>query len=208
MNVKSNTCSYIGLLSVSLLTLAACNPSQTQVAETSGEGQDSEQVGQATVVVLEVQSDEADGENTATTAVEPTNTEAATNTPSAAELASSVILNVSWSGNVAVSVQGSSSNLQADGLPSHGWLELYAGKSREGDILQDGPRTQNLNYTIQLNPVYTGIPLSTGGSAIGLAISGATFFNPFEGFEDSVDSTTKCNFEGRKESRAAVRRRA
>jgi hypothetical protein len=92
--------------------------------------------------------------------------------------AQNAVTSAAWGNNVNVTVNGSQVTIQSDGLPSHERLDFYAIGNRS---IADAAIAQNTSFTIPLQPELAAAPTDTGGGAIGIAVSGAVFFNPFEG---------------------------
>lgn len=103
-----------------------------------------------------------------------------------------VAADVAWSDNVSVSFEDGNMIFTSDGLPSHGWLDAYQGLGQSG-VIDNAVQEQNYNYTITMNPTFADSPTTTPLGPIGVAVSGAVFFNPYE-----ADNTTLAlddNFE-------------
>ena|GEM_PF-623457 len=92
-----------------------------------------------------------------------------------------VALAAQWADNVDISVDGSSLIFESDGLPSHEYLDVYLADGRDGKYIAGGVDSYNASFEILLVPQQAGSPTQTPGGAIGVAISGAVFFDPYEG---------------------------
>ena len=93
-----------------------------------------------------------------------------------------------WAQDMVLSHSGDTLTIEDDGLPSHPVLEAY--------LLMDGSTTPVVanpySMDIPTNPAKADSPTDTNMGAIGVAISGGIFFNPYEGGGDvALDS----NFE-------------
>lgn len=93
-----------------------------------------------------------------------------------------------WASDMTVSLANDTLSLQDDGIPDHDVLEAYA--------LMDGSTTpvvaNNYSTDISVAPVYSDTTTETGMGTIGIAISGGTYFNPYEG--DGVSIAVDSNF--------------
>ncbi len=92
-----------------------------------------------------------------------------------------VALGAQWADNVEISISGSTMTFQSDGLPSHEYLDVYLGDGRDGKFVAGGVESYNASFDIPLVPERAESPTETGNGAIGVAISGAVFFDPYEG---------------------------
>lgn len=96
------------------------------------------------------------------------------------------ILNAQWSDNVSISIDGSTATFQSDGLPSHEFLDTYLADGRDGKYIAGGVESYDATFTFPVVPTVADTPVTTNNGAIGVAISGAVFFNPYEG--DGTDT--------------------
>jgi len=88
------------------------------------------------------------------------------------------IQRAAWSSNVNISFSENSFTFQSDGLPSHGSLDAYVVPN--GSFV-NGVTGYSAEHTIPLNPVLAATPTPTSLGVIGVAVSGAVFFNAYEG---------------------------
>jgi hypothetical protein len=86
--------------------------------------------------------------------------------------------NAAWGNNVTITINGTNMTIQSNGVPNHERADFYL---IGGRALADPTATNNVSYTMPLQPEFTGNATSTGAGAIGVAVSGAVFFNPYEG---------------------------
>ena len=95
-----------------------------------------------------------------------------------AATAREVAENAAWSSNVNITFTGTNMTITSNGIPSHERADFYliAGRAQA-----DSTGTVNTTYTMPLEPEYTGNATATGPGAIGIAVSGAVFFNAYEG---------------------------
>ena len=94
-----------------------------------------------------------------------------------AELMAQVAMNAAWGSNVSVSVDGDTLIITSDGLPDHGSLDDYA-------LFGGGTAGASANpvtLELPLVPEASSAQTATSLGAIGIAVSGAVFFNPYEG---------------------------
>lgn len=101
----------------------------------------------------------------------------------------SVVQAAGWADNVTITLSGDSFTFESDGLPDHGALDAYA--LMGGDTI--GVSATDISLEIPLNPVVAASTTEAGLGAIGAAISGAVFFNPYEG--DGTTVALEDNFE-------------
>lgn len=123
---------------------------------------------EATVAATEATT-EATAEATEATAVDE------------ATLRSDVLLGAEWSDNVTITIDGSTVRFQSDGVPSHEVLDTYLADGRDGKYVAGGVESYDARFEFPLVPTANDSPTTTGNGAIGVAISGAVFFNPYEG---------------------------
>lgn len=95
----------------------------------------------------------------------------------------------SWGSNVTVGVDGDTLTFSSDGKPDHDVLEAYA--LMDGSTI--GVTGSDISYSIPLCPTLAAEPTDTGLGTIGFAISGAVFFNPYEG--DGTTIAVDSNFD-------------
>lgn len=99
-----------------------------------------------------------------------------------------------WASNVKLTYEGDSLTLLSDGIPNHPRPPEYA-LPPAGVMLPtpdnayvgpDPTKAQDYQFTIPLKPIKAGKPTSTSLGPIGIMISGAGMFNPYEGDNKSV----------------------
>ncbi|MGL5824893.1 MAG: YHYH protein [Nocardioides sp.] len=86
-----------------------------------------------------------------------------------------------WSDNVSISIDGSTVTFESDGLPSHEYLDTYLADGRDGKYVAGGVESYDATFSFPVVPTEADSAQDTGNGAIGVAISGAVFFNPYEG---------------------------
>jgi hypothetical protein len=98
-----------------------------------------------------------------------------------------------WGSNVSISFGNGTITYRSNGIPNHPRLAEYAVPqpgsqpgANNARALPDPTRAQNLNYTITTRPKLVKKTTSTSGGTIGLMISGAVLFNPYEGDNSTV----------------------
>lgn len=82
---------------------------------------------------------------------------------------------------------------QSDGIPSHEVLDSYLGLDAQGVIVTT-IGSVDLNIAIPLNPALADSTTETNASTIGFALSGAVFYNPYEGGADRDTVANDDNF--------------
>jgi hypothetical protein len=105
-----------------------------------------------------------------------------------------------WGSNVKISYSGNNFTFVSNGIPNHARPAEYALPNPGARILNastahvgaDPTRPQPFNFTIPLNPTKAAKPTSTNLGPIGVMISGASLFNPYEG--DGKTVATLDNF--------------
>jgi len=101
--------------------------------------------------------------------------------PDVLEANREIARNAQWGDNVTITIEGSTLIFESDGLPSHEFLDLYLGDGRDGKFIAGGVDAYDASFEIPLVPQRAETPTETPGGAIGVAISGAVFFDPYEG---------------------------
>ncbi len=112
-----------------------------------------------------------------------------------------------WGSNIKLSYSGNSFTFVSDGIPNHARSAEYvlpnAGvmipTATAAYVGADPTKAQRYNFTIPLNPTKSAKPTSTNLGSIGVMISGASLFNPYEGDGKSVatlDNFTLKNSKG------------
>ena len=116
-------------------------------------------------------------------AVEPTEAPAveAVDELSELELRTAVVQNALWADNVTITITDDTVIFESDGLPAHEYLDQYLGDGRDGKFIAGGVEAYAARFEIPLVPTLASSPTETGNGAIGVAISGAVFFDPYEG---------------------------
>ncbi len=106
-----------------------------------------------------------------------------------------------WGSNVTVSYANGKLRYVSNGIPNHSREAQYAvGGGGGGGIpnssnsiaIADPTRAQTYDFQIPLTPVKVTTPTATNLGTIGVMISGASLFNPYEG--DGVTVATQSNF--------------
>ncbi|MEM6989399.1 MAG: YHYH protein [Myxococcota bacterium] len=100
------------------------------------------------------------------------------------------VLGALWADDVALAVGSEAIVLTSDGLPNHDVLEAYALMNTDDTA---GVVASDTTLTIPLTPEWSDTVTETGLGTIGLAISGAVYFNPYEG--DGTSVALDGNFE-------------
>ncbi len=97
-----------------------------------------------------------------------------------------------WSDGLAVGLDGDTLSFSGDGVPDHDVLEAYG--------LMDGSTVGVVGYALDMEinvaPVLADTPTDTGLGSIGMAISGAVYFNPYEGDGTSVAVDNNFDVDG------------
>ncbi len=106
----------------------------------------------------------------------------------------------SWGDDVSVSFSDGSLRFVSDGIPNHDRQDEYAvptagvrvPDASSAVAAADPTVAQDYDFTITTNPVLADEPTSTALGTIGVMISGAALFNPYEG--DGTTVATASNF--------------
>lgn len=106
----------------------------------------------------------------------------------------------SWGDEVSVSFSDGSLRFVSDGIPNHDRQDEYAvptagvrvPDASSAVAAADPTIAQDYDFTITTNPVLADEPTSTALGTIGVMISGAALFNPYEG--DGTTVATASNF--------------
>jgi hypothetical protein len=112
-----------------------------------------------------------------------------------------------WGNNVQLSYSGNNFTFVSNGIPNHARPAEYVlpkpnarvPNATTAYVGADPTTAQNYNFTIPLNPTKSAKPTSTSLGPIGVMISGAVLFNPYEGDGKSVatlDNFTLKNSKG------------
>lgn len=103
-----------------------------------------------------------------------------------------------WASNVTVTYESGSLHYVSNGIPSHARQAEYAvgggpvPNAAGAVAVADPTRAQNYDFRIPLSPVKAATPTATNLGTIGVMISGASLFNPYEG--DGVTVASESNF--------------
>lgn len=105
-----------------------------------------------------------------------------------------------WGSNVTVSFENGVIRYRSNGIPNHARQAEYAVPTGGGGVpnatnaraVADPTRAQNYDFRIPTTPRKAAQPTSTSLGTIGVMISGAALFNPYEG--DGVTVATASNF--------------
>jgi hypothetical protein len=106
-----------------------------------------------------------------------------------------------WGSNVTVTFSNGSLRYRSNGLPKHSRPAEYALPNGGGGIPTastshagaDPTRAQSYDFLIPLTPTKAAAPTSTSLGTIGLMISGAALFNPYEGDGITAGSIITCS---------------
>ncbi|MFK7916954.1 MAG: YHYH protein [Ilumatobacter sp.] len=96
-------------------------------------------------------------------------------------LRTAVLESAQWSDDVTITIDANTVTFQSDGLPSHEYLDTYLGDGRDGKFIAGGVEAYDATFSFPLVPTPGDSPTDTGNGAIGVAISGAVYFDPYEG---------------------------
>mgnify|MGYP000514677710 CR=1 FL=1 len=102
---------------------------------------------------------------------------------------SSAIKGADWNPTVKLSFTGNSVTMEPNGIPDHARDAYYAvpiagvvvPDASTATIVKDPTVAQSYNFSIPTNPEYTSKVTSTSMGSIGVMISGAVLYNPYEG---------------------------
>ncbi len=105
-----------------------------------------------------------------------------------------------WGSNVAVTYADGKLHFVSNGIPNHARQVEYAVPTLRGGIpsaansmaVADPTQAQRYDFNIPLTPTKASSPTAANLGVIGVMISGASLFNPFEG--DGVTVATQSNF--------------
>ena len=110
-----------------------------------------------------------------TTHGQPIQTTQTTSSNIDAQDAIDVVFSANWSDNVSISVNQDTITFSSDGVPNH---EVGTYPRPGGEATVD---PYNLAITMPVEPVLADEPTTTNMGPIGIAISGAAFYNPYDG---------------------------
>jgi hypothetical protein len=143
---------------------------------------------------------------TSTPMLVPTSTDSIVATESGSSTVAGV-KSAKWGNDVQLSYASNNFTFVSDGIPNHARPAEYvlpnAGvmipTATTAYVGADPTVAQNYNFTIPLNPIKSDEATSTSLGAIGVMISGAVLFNPYEGDGQSIatlDNFTLKNSQG------------
>lgn len=150
-------------------------------------------------VATDSSADDSSADGSAEEATEETDGEASSeaDTTDQSEGRAQVILNAQWSDNVTITIDGDTATFQSDGLPSHEYLDTYLADGRDGFFIAGGVEAYDATFSFPVVPTVADNSSDTGNGAIGVAISGAVFFNPYEGDgSDTVANDDNTTIDG------------
>jgi hypothetical protein len=112
-----------------------------------------------------------------------------------------------WGSNIKLNYTGNNFTFASNGIPNHSRPAEYALPTPGVGVLNastayvgaDPTKAQTYNFTIPLNPTKSAKSTSTSLGPIGVMISGAVLFNPYEGDGKSIatlDNFTLKNSQG------------
>jgi hypothetical protein len=123
-------------------------------------------------------------EDGATTTAQETTTTSAANVPSL----QTALENGVWTDNVSFAFDADTYTINSDGVPSHEVPDQWAVPNDPVNISADNAMVlsglvaaQDYSFELPLNPVYSETATETSLGTIGLMVSGAALFNPYEG---------------------------
>lgn len=101
----------------------------------------------------------------------------------------SALKKAQWNSTVKLTYSNSSIILQPDGIPNHSRDSYYAVPNagiivpdeNTANIIKDPTKAQSYKFTIPTSPKYSKSTTATSLGSIGVMISGAVLYNPFEG---------------------------
>ena len=127
-------------------------------------------------------------------------TDGSTGSATSATSTAEVLALASWGDNVTISFSGDTLNFQSDGIPNHDRQGEYAVPNggvqvpdeTTASAVADPTTAQNYDFTITTTPVLAEEVTAASLGTIGVMISGAALFNPYEG--DGSTVATASNF--------------
>jgi YHYH protein len=167
-------------IAVFAIVFASGCGSSDETSTSTDSGATSSVTGSGNVVAVDTTQAVVPDATTGTIAVAAT-TDPGTSATDEATLWADVLQNAQWADNVNITVDGSTVMFESDGLPSHEYLDVYLADGRDGKYIAGGVEAYDARFEFPLVPTPADTPSATGNGAIGVAISGAVFFNPYEG---------------------------
>ncbi len=92
-----------------------------------------------------------------------------------------VLMAAAWGDDVTITVDGDTVRFSSNGVPDHEVLDAYVADGRDGKYIAGGVSAYDATFSFPLEPTLNDTPTGTPFGAIGVAVSGAVFFDPFEG---------------------------
>ncbi len=124
-------------------------------------------------------------------------TDSAASSGDEAATRAAVVEAAAWSDNVTITIDGDTFTFASNGLPSHEVLDQYLGDGPDGKFLASGAVETPTTISIPLVPTVADSPTETGNGAIGVSVSGAVFFDPYEGDgSDTVANDDNATIDG------------
>ncbi|MEY4169473.1 MAG: hypothetical protein RLZ94_546 [Actinomycetota bacterium] len=127
----------------------------------------------------------------------PTSTTSTTSTPGESTTSidtTSAVRAASWNPTISITYSGESINFQPDGIPDHERDEYYAvpdagvvvPDASSAHVMKDPTKAQTYSFDIPSVPEYTSSVTKAPLGSIGVMISGAVLYNPYEGDGSTV----------------------
>ena len=157
------------------LVASACGPDSATTPESTND--DAVEAASAEVGTEDAATDDSDTANDGDVA-DGSDAETAT---ASAEAWTSALMGAQWADNVTITVEGDTVTFVSDGLPSHEYLDVYLGDGADGKFIAGGVVAYDATHSFPLVPTASDTPTDTPNGTIGVSISGAVFFNPYEG---------------------------
>jgi YHYH protein len=165
---------------IAIVLLAACGSSETTTVSSDASTSAAPAVAETAGITTAESAAVTTGETSAP-AAETASSASAGTTVDGLEARTAVLQSAQWSSNVTITVDGSTATFESDGVPSHEVLDAYLGDGKDGKYLAGGVSSYDAKFSFPVVPTVADSSTASGNGAIGVAISGAVFFNPYEG---------------------------
>lgn len=185
MHRLARSVSFLVVLGFGGVALPACSSSSSSDSTAAAGGT----VAESTMAVDTVAAD-----GTSIAASVPDSTPAAASTGEAATDMTTGLEGAKWAGNVKVTIADGTFRFVSDGLPNHERQAEYAlpnagvrvPDASTATAGADPTTAQSYDYSIPTVPTKAASPTDASLGTIGVMISGAALFNPFEGDGSTV----------------------
>ncbi len=113
-----------------------------------------------------------------------------------AAMRTEIVRSAQWADDVTITIDGNTVRFESDGLPSHEYLDAYLADGPDGKYLSGGAEAYDASFEFPLVPEAADSPSETSNGPIGVAISGAVYFDPYEANGEVVANDDNDTIDG------------